>query len=509
MVHLLVHQSSHDEYLHFVKIQLESLFPRTPKIVLEYENLILKALLMNLDKAIPLLAPLYSKEMGRPVEFPPVDMLRSTILMVALQVTSLTEWADKLKHNDLLAVLSGFHPGQTPSAANFYAFWDRLWLEDQRLRRAARRKPKKRCKKPRNVKKGKKLPNRHPNVCNRLLRSFRKARFFSKSRPERLLQLLFAKVFVETSIERGILPREMHVTSDGSPFETASSPYGVRVCKCKEHRCDCKRRYSDPEINWGWDSSRNRYYYGRNLYTSTCTNAIYELPVFLRFGQASRHDSVLGLFSIVESTELLEIVNARMTIWVADSAHDAGAYYSLLEDYQIIPIIDLKKKIKLDIGVSLDSDGTPLCPGGLRMINWGIEKKRNRIKWRCPRMAAKKSIRENITCGRSCSSGKYGYCTYITLDWDKRAFPPIPRGTERWKALYKTRTASERINKRYNDYGLDTTRVRGNCRWNHLATLAAINMHLDAWIWQRLAELNVTKQELIAILLSTPSSQVA
>jgi hypothetical protein len=46
-------------------------------------------------------------------------------------------------------------------------------------------------------------------------------------------------------------------------LRTDSSPYGVKVC-------DCKRRFSDPEASWGWDSYRNEYYYGFSPYVFTC-----------------------------------------------------------------------------------------------------------------------------------------------------------------------------------------------------------------------------------------------
>jgi len=36
------------------------------------------------------------------------------------------------------------------------------------------------------------------------------------------------------------------------------------------------------------------------------------------------------------------------------------------------------------IGVGIDTYGRPICPLGLPMVNWGYNKNRFRIKWRCP-----------------------------------------------------------------------------------------------------------------------------
>jgi len=63
--------------------------------------------------------------------------------------------------------------------------------------------------------------------------------------------------------------------------------------------------------------------------------------------------------------------------------------------------------------------------------------------------------------------------------------------------LYKKRPVSEKVNKRYNDFGLDTARVRENCCWYHLAYLAAMNMHLDAWVKQELKLTSLDKKGLL------------
>jgi hypothetical protein len=118
-------------------------------------------------------------------------------------------------------------------------------------------------------------------VVDRLVRSFRKGRFFSTKRPELLLQELFTRVFVLGSRDRDIIPADMVLAGDGSPFESCSSPFDVAVCDCRKKgifKCDCPRRYSDVYANWGYDSSRNVYFWRRNLYTLSCVNGNTDLP---------------------------------------------------------------------------------------------------------------------------------------------------------------------------------------------------------------------------------------
>lgn len=142
-----------------------------------------------------------------------------------------------------------------------------------------------------------------------------------------------------------------------------SNPYGIPVCNCRSkgiYKCDCPRRYSDI-----YDSSRNEYFWGRNLYTLSCVNGEAELPVFLRFGQGSRHDSVLLAFSVVEAWPLFNRCGLSVSVLIGDSAHDANAIYDLLDGYNTKPLIELNHKPSSDI--PLNERGIPLCPKGFLM----------------------------------------------------------------------------------------------------------------------------------------------
>ena len=83
-----------------------------------------------------------------------------------------------------------------------------------------------------------------------------------------------------------------------------------------------------------------------------------------------------------------------------------------------------------------------------------------------------------------------------------------PGGRLCGNSFYKRRSVSERVNKRYNDFGLDTARVRENCYWYHLAHLAAMNMHLDAWVKQELKKSGLDKKELLLHWLGVNTTAV-
>lgn len=111
------------------------------------------------------------------------------------------------------------------------------------------------------------------------------------------------------------------------------------------------------------------------------------------------------------------------------------------------------------------------------MIRWGLDKKRQRIKWRCP-------MHDDPTkCPfqRSCSKAKYGRVKYTRPETDYRLFTKTPRGSKAWEKAFARRSSVERTLKRILvDYCIEQARARSDKRWFWLATLAAFNQHLDA-----------------------------
>ena len=66
---------------------------------------------------------------------------------------------------------------------------------------------------------------------------------------------------------------------------------------------------------------------------------------------------------------------------------------------------------------------------------------------------------------------------------DIQLFPPVPRSSDQFKQTFKRRSGVERTFKRiFEDYQVEAYRSRSRAVRFSLAILAAINMHLDAWI---------------------------
>jgi len=469
------------DYQTFVLTELRELAKVRPDQIREYQAAISKMLILNLDPLIPIISPLYPP-FGRTAEMQ-VEIFRSLVLMQHCDV-SLNNWVDKLTHNPVLRTIAGFSLDNMPSTSSYYDFINRVFPSDERsVSRAFRSKPKNK------LKKGEKLPPKHPGIVDKLVEKLiddeKKFMGHLSRRPERFLQKIFAQVAVNSSVEMGLIPKSVDISGDGTCIVTGASHYGKKVCECVKngiYKCTCDRKFSDPNATWGWDSHNERYFYGYSGYFISTYNRDLklDLPLYLRLLEASRHDSVSAVFALAEFRELNP--NLHINTFISDSASDNYATYKLLNHWDINAVIALNTKNKGNFqfppALNIDHNGTPICPGGQKMIFNGFCNDRCRFKWRCPRVV--KGTTPSEACS-VCSPSSYGRVIYTKPDWDLRLFTRIPRGSDAWKDKVKQRTAAERVNDRILiDYGVEAAPTRSKKRISFISTLSAINIHLDA-----------------------------
>lgn len=468
---------SHTKYCDFVTDKLQNISTTSPHSLLEYETEISKLYILNLDKLEKIIAPLYSST-GRPAKNQP-EIFRSFILMNALKIP-LDKWPAKLEHNLVLQAAIGVTSDNIPCVSSHNDFINRLIKIDERPHiKVKKRKPTKKYGK--NVK----TPNRHPNIVARLVDKILCGRSFT-NRPEKTLQTIFARVAVDSSIELGVVPQSVDVSGDGTCIKTGASPYGVKICDCKSrgiYNCDCNRKFSDPNATWGWDSSKEQYFYGYTGYFLSTYNSELkvDIPLSLRLVDAKRNDSVSAVVALNEFKELFP--NLTMKTFIHDAACDNYPTYELLDKWNINAVIGLNSTNKGHFtypeSLSINENGIPVCPGGHNMVHWGFcGKDRCRIKYRCPLACSKLSSCEN-KC--NCSQSPYGRTIYIKPEWDLRLFTKIPRGSAAWKEKMRSRSSIERLNNRIlNHYGVEHMHVRGKKRFSFFTMLAGVNVHLDA-----------------------------
>ena len=397
----------------------------------------------NLDLSFTdtFMADKYSK--FGPAPRTPSSMQRSYLLSIDFKVTSITEWAAQLKINPLYAILSGFEPGNTPGVGTFYDFINRLWNSDDDHMSPHIHPLKTKVKKPKT--KGTKAD----------------------------------------SVSTGLIhPDSLALAGDGTPVVTSHRERKKRICKCKDNGitdCKCDRYFSQPDCNIGWDSSRDCYYHGYDLYMLVDSQS--DLPVFPHFCCASKHDSHGFLHAFFRMKSFLPDYTVSKVL--LDSAHDAMPYYQYFKRENITPFIDLNGKggrppvYKNDF--TIDKDGVPVCPSGCRMRRDGVEVAKGRMKFKCPKISHKNGC-ISCTCETPCSDAKYGRTVHLVMKDTPRLFNNPPRSSKEWKLEYNARTSAERSNKREKlDFKLEDGRHRSTkmwyCRLYHILML----QHLDAW----------------------------
>ncbi|MDF1511485.1 MULTISPECIES: transposase [Bacillaceae] len=472
----------HETYLEFVVDQLNTYYKCKTFLKDFYSNQIIWCSLMDLTETDHLMKDRYSSNPRGRKPRNPSDMLRSLMLMHSLRETSIDRWVYTLKTTPIYAILSGFSPDNVPGIGTFYDFFKRLWIASSpHLSKRNKRKLKKPRKKG---KKNQKLEPKNPKIVEKLVkRALNNKHIRYKPKAHDLLQVLFQSLFVEKSASFGLLgnTQSLSLMADGSPVLTGGRPYGKFLCDCRKQgnwKCDCNRQFSDPDADYGWDSSREKYYYGRSLFMVAASDSPYDLPIYPRLYRASKHDSVLLVSTFHELRHWYP--NWKIGEAILDSAFDAYPIYNMLEHYDVSAIIDLNPRRTKQFTykeMEINLDGVPICPIGRKMLDWGVDKKRYRRKWRCPAAVGK------WECPTPCSDSRYGRTFHTSTKDNPRLFPRVKRDSKEWYKRYSLRTGVERCIKRQKvDYRLEDSRGRSSRHWNIRSYIIGMCQHADAWM---------------------------
>ena len=412
----------------------------------------------------------------------PSCMQRSFLLSIDFKVSSLTDWAAQLKINPLYAILSGFAFGDTPGVGTFYDFLNRLWDSDSDNLSSHIHPSKAKAQKPKT--KGSKAAPVEKVSVEQLLPELENTVFRIENQPYGSLFQLYKSEFLDQSVSKGLItPDSLALAGDGTPVVTSHRERKHRICDCASKGildCKCDRYFSQPDCDIGWDSSRDCWYHGYDLYMLVASDSESDLPVFPLLSPASTHDSHGFLHCFFRMKCFLS--DYHVTKLLLDSAHDAMPYYEYCRRAHITPFIDLNEKRGIKLPYKNDfiigKDGVSVCREGRRMNHDGSEPSKHRIKYRCS-LASRKY---GCSCEHPCSGSKYGRTVHVAMKDNPRLFNLPPRDSDAWKLEYHARTSAERSNKREKlDFKLEDGRHRSTkmwyCRLYHILML----QHLDAW----------------------------
>ena len=426
---LPVNTGGHSTYQNFVVENLRKYYPNPDALSRSTWDIIDRFWNLDLSYTDELMRSRYSVFGPRPRT--PSCMQRSYLLSIDFKVTLLTDWAAQLKINPLYAILSGFEVGDTPGVGTFYDFLNRLWDSDSdNLNPHVRPVKSKEVKKPKQ--KGAKAESVEKTTVEQLFNTLEQKSFSIDEHPYSSLFRLYQKEFLEQSVKRELItPESLAVAGDGTPVMTSHRERRKRICDCAEKGitdCKCDRYFSQPDCDIGWDSSRDCFYHGYDLYMIVASDSDSDLPIFPLLNPASKHDSHGFLETYFRMKSFLP--DFHVNKWLLDSAHDAMPYYLYCRKNGISPFIDLNEKrgikVKYKDDFTIGKDGVPVCLAGLKMNHDGTEPSKARIKYRCP-LASRKN---GCSCAHPCSDSKYGRTVHLAMKDNPRLINFPPRDSE-------------------------------------------------------------------------------
>ncbi|MFR2077883.1 MAG: hypothetical protein ACLS3Q_09725 [Lachnospira sp.] len=426
---LPVNTGGHSTYQNFVVENLRKYYPNPDALSRSTWDIIDRFWNLDLSYTDELMRSRYSVFGPRPRT--PSCMQRSYLLSIDFKVTLLTDWAAQLKINPLYAILSGFEVGDTPGVGTFYDFLNRLWDSDSdNLNPHVRPVKSKEVKKPKQ--KGAKAESVEKTTVEQLFKTLEQKSFSIDEHPYGSLFRLYQKEFLEQSVKRELItPESLAVAGDGTPVMTSHRERRKRICDCAEKGitdCKCDRYFSQPDCDIGWDSSRDCFYHGYDLYMIVASDSDSDLPIFPLLNPASKHDSHGFLETYFRMKSFLP--DFHVNKWLLDSAHDAMPYYLYCRKNGISPFINLNEKrgikVKYKDDFTIGKDGVPVCLAGLKMNHDGTEPSKARIKYRCP-LASRKN---GCSCAHPCSDSKYGRTVHLAMKDNPRLINFPPRDSE-------------------------------------------------------------------------------
>ena len=331
--------------------------------------------------------------------YDPISLFKAQLLIYLGEVKSDRKLAAALYYNGRLCLLCGFNFLKTPSNGTFTNFRDRLGDET----------------------------------------------FYE------ILHNLIAQAIVLQIIQG------KDTAIDSTHVWAYANQFGYKTCKCKG-KCDCPRSFSDTDAQWG-AKSKDYFFFGYKVHL--IVDAPSQLPLEVKVTSGEKADSPQAIPLLKGAKK--KHPELKMQTTAMDSAYDDHKNYRFaIEEAHIAPLIALNPRGGVDAltanSLLMAKDGGYTCMAGHKVIYWGKEEKRSRLKFRCPAAVGKCECLFRSTCSQS----RYGRTFYLNPERDYRLIGSIPRGTALWQQKYDKRTSVERAySEEKGSHKLADPRVRG------------------------------------------------
>ncbi len=201
---------------------------------------------------------------------------------------------------------------------------------------------------------------------------------------------------------------------------------------------------SDKDAKWGVKSA-DFFFFGYKIHVEV-TNTEFPIPLSFTVSPGNEWDGKFLPPLTEASSEIASRNGKSISAVIADAGYDSRENACYLISKNISPCIaenPRRKKNALFRGDIIETpDGRFLCRGGRELCFWGREKRRKRIKFRCPLWKEKGA---GCLFRDVCFRSGYGPTFYLKEEDGVEETLKALRRTKSFKALYKTRTTIERF----------------------------------------------------------------
>lgn len=201
---------------------------------------------------------------------------------------------------------------------------------------------------------------------------------------------------------------------------------------------------SDKDAKWGVKSA-DFFFFGYKVHVEV-TNTELPIPVSIVVSSGNEWDGKFLPPLTDASSEIISRMGKKISAVVGDAGYDSTDNASYLMEKEITPIIAENPrggKSAIFRGEIIESgDGRFFCKGGRELCYWGREKRRRRIKFRCPLWKERGS---GCIFREDCFKRRYGPSFYLKEEHGIVDALKAIRRSSSFKKLYRTRNAVERF----------------------------------------------------------------
>ncbi|MEO0226753.1 MAG: transposase [candidate division WOR-3 bacterium] len=194
----------------------------------------------------------------------------------------------------------------------------------------------------------------------------------------------------------------------------------------------------DPEAQWGFKRQTFSFFGYKVILLVSVKEPIFPIAVAVVPGNQSESPQFHKVIDQLQAHH----PTIKVTKVFGDAGFDANENFEkVLKDLEAKPYIAIntrgKENPSLNQNLYLDKEGYLCCLSGRRLVYWGEERRRRRVKYRCPIAVSGGDCLFAPLCNR----GKYGRSFYIGDDSNYRLQGIVVSSRKSWKEEYAKKRA--------------------------------------------------------------------